>query len=60
MLKIRKAKLTHDCAICSQKIHPKKHYFSLNKQKSDGTYTHGAICEACAEKIILNAIFEDT
>lgn len=59
MLTIRKAKLKHVCLICNKHIEPKKHYISLNKQNTDGTYMNGAICEACAEKIILSAILDD-
>lgn len=60
MLKIRKAKLEHHCVVCTAKIKPKKHYLNIAKQNADGTYSSGAICEACAEKIILNAVQENT
>lgn len=55
-IRIRKAKIKHDCYMCNGQIKPKSHYLNYNKANIDGTYITGAICEKCAEEIFKNAI----
>lgn len=58
-IRIRKAKIQHECYMCNSKIKPKSHYLNYNKPNVDGTYTTGAICGKCIEEIFKNAINDD-
>lgn len=59
MFKIRKAKIKHNCFVCNEEIKPKKHYINFSKQNIDGTYTIFALCEKCAEKMLIKAINDE-